>query len=120
VQEADNIAFFLSFFQPTTDFVTANEADPVKLKNLVKQRNIYGDITHNVSGANKLEDLLKHFNNYVPAVIFFLKQRNRRRTSPTYIPVTLRFVNFHLVPGHFVQVISSPGRFVPSHFVTWS
>jgi hypothetical protein len=53
-------------------------ADPVNLKNLVRQRNIYWNITQHASGADKLEELLKRSNSHVPAVIFYLEQRNRR------------------------------------------
>jgi hypothetical protein len=83
----------------------------LKLKNLVKRRSIYGDITQSVSGADKLEELLKRFNNHVPDVIFYLEQRNRRRGSQTYIPPAFfdRDGAFHQPPSFEMTVSGKKG-----------
>ena len=39
----------------------------------------YGDITQNARDADELEELLRRFNNRVPAVIFFLEERVRAK-----------------------------------------
>ena len=58
----------------------------MKLRNLVKRRSVYGDITQNASGAGELEALLKRFNNHVPSLIYFLEERVRTRGTQTFIP----------------------------------
>merc|ERR1712117_277968 len=57
----------------------AKEADPIKLENLKKRMKKYGDITQNARDADELEELLRRFNNRVPAVIFFLEERVRAK-----------------------------------------
>jgi hypothetical protein len=83
----------------------------VKLKNLVKRRKIYGDITQNASGPNELEELLKRFNNHVPAVIFYLEERVRRKGSQTYIPPAFfdRDGAFHQPPSFEMTVGGKKG-----------
>merc|ERR1719188_723276 len=46
----------------------------------------YGDITQNARDADELEELLRRFNNRVPAVIFFLEERVRAKGTQTHIP----------------------------------
>ena len=57
----------------------AKEADPIKLENLKKRMKKYGDITQNARDTDELEELLRRFDNRVPAVIFFLEERVRAK-----------------------------------------
>ena len=50
-----------------------------QLENLKKRMKKYGDITQNARDADELEELLRRFNNRVPAVIFFLEERVRAK-----------------------------------------
>ena len=61
------------------------KADQVKLENLIKRQQIYGDITQNATKED-LEKLLRYFNNEVPQVIAALEEKVRRKGSRTFIP----------------------------------
>ena len=50
-----------------------------QLENLKKRMKKYGDITQNARDADELEELLRRFDNRVPAVIFFLEERVRAK-----------------------------------------
>lgn len=59
--------------------------DNSKLINLIKRRNIYGDITQNAT-EEELEQLLINFDNHVPSVIAALEDKVRAKGTRTYVP----------------------------------
>ena len=67
------------------DLETKPEADEIKLENLIKRRNIYGDITQNATPQD-LKKLLRYIDNHVPSVIAALEKKVRMKGFRTFIP----------------------------------
>ncbi|XP_063712181.1 uncharacterized protein LOC134840348 [Symsagittifera roscoffensis] len=64
---------------------TAAKADPVKLRNLLKRRKTYGDITQNATDL-QIQRLLVRHDNEVPKVIASLEEWVQTKRTQTYIP----------------------------------
>ena len=58
----------LSFSEEAENSKDEESVDQVKLNNLVKRMDIYGDITQSSGGKKELQELLIRFHNNVPKV----------------------------------------------------
>ena len=58
----------LSFSEEEENSKDEESVDQVKLNNLVKRMDIYGDITQSSGGKKELQELLIRFHNNVPKV----------------------------------------------------
>ena len=72
------------FFQDSP-FDDDFKVDTKKLRNLIRRRAIYGDITQNAS-EKELKQLLKLHQNNVPEVILSLEEKVRKKGTLTVIP----------------------------------
>ncbi|XP_075250882.1 uncharacterized protein LOC142343080 [Convolutriloba macropyga] len=113
-QEIKKPEWLIADDEATDEADSQDLVDHIKLRNLLKRRKTYGDITQNAT-AMQIERLLVMYKNEVPQVIGALESWVRTKKTQTYIPPA-----FYDRDGSFVQPPSfeMPLTDTPSPYVT--